>query len=118
MQGLGVFATVSGASSRPPIAWGSEKIISVVCRSNYIFVLNSSSIIIFECVYHTTADFFQISFHTVLTSPFRCYEGIREVQRMTLDHGTFLYNLDGQIVFSHSNQFCLLQQIHWFERVC
>lgn len=93
MQGLGVFATSSGVSSRPPIAWGSEKIVSIACRAESIFVLNTSSIIVYDCA-----------------------GKIDETQRVPVDNGIFLYNIDGQVVFCAKDQFCLLKEIQWFER--
>lgn len=47
MQGLGVFVNTEGVSSRPPIFWGTNTILSFTYRSPYIFVLTATWISIY-----------------------------------------------------------------------
>lgn len=68
MQGLAIFATSAGVSSRPPLFWGADRIVSTVYHSPYIFALNSSSLIVFKCV------LLQKLFRNFSAFPFKCDE--------------------------------------------
>uniref|UniRef100_F1KSH9 Transforming growth factor-beta receptor-associated protein 1 n=1 Tax=Ascaris suum TaxID=6253 RepID=F1KSH9_ASCSU len=92
MQGLAIFATSAGVSSRPPLFWGADRIVSTVYHSPYIFALNSSSLIVFKC------------------------NEASEVHRMSVVEGSIVSNVTGRVVLCVKNQIFLIEEISWFDR--
>uniref|UniRef100_A0A183UTL9 Transforming growth factor-beta receptor-associated protein 1 n=1 Tax=Toxocara canis TaxID=6265 RepID=A0A183UTL9_TOXCA len=92
MQGLAVFASSDGVSSRPPLVWGSDRVVSTVYHSPYIFALNSTSLIVFMC------------------------NEASEVHRMTVIEGTLLSNINGRIFLCVKDQIFMIDEVSWFDR--
>uniref|UniRef100_A0A915Q1Z9 CNH domain-containing protein n=1 Tax=Setaria digitata TaxID=48799 RepID=A0A915Q1Z9_9BILA len=92
MQGLGVFATSEGVSSRPPLFWGLTSIISFAYRSPHIFVLTASSIAVYS------------SDQSVV------------LQRLPFTNGTLLECIDGQLYVCNNENITHLKEISWLER--
>ncbi|KAL3982137.1 CNH domain family protein [Acanthocheilonema viteae] len=92
MQGLGVFATSEGVSSRPPLFWGLTSIVSFAYRSPHVFVLTASSITVYS------------SEQSVV------------LQRWPFTTGTLLECIDGQLYVCNSKNISHLEEISWFDR--
>uniref|UniRef100_A0A1I7VVS2 CNH domain-containing protein n=1 Tax=Loa loa TaxID=7209 RepID=A0A1I7VVS2_LOALO len=92
MQGLGVFATSEGVSSRPPLFWGLTSIVSFAYRSPHVFVLTASSITVYS------------SEQSVV------------LQRWPFTTGTLLECIDGQLYVCSSENISHLEEISWLDR--
>ncbi|KAK6110411.1 CNH domain family protein [Brugia pahangi] len=92
MQGLGVFATSEGVSSRPPLFWGLTSIVSFTYRSPHVFVLTASSVTVYS------------SEQSVV------------LQRWPFTTGTLLECIDGQMYICSSKNISYLEQISWLDR--
>ncbi|VDK61534.1 unnamed protein product [Onchocerca ochengi] len=92
MQGLGVFATSEGVSSRPPLFWGLSSIVSFAYRSPHVFVLTASSITVYS------------SEQSVV------------LQRWPFTTGMLLECIDGQLYVCNNENICHLEEISWFNR--
>lgn len=92
MQGLAVFATSAGVSSRPPLFWGTDPVIAVAYRFPHIFVLTITSLIVFRC------------------------DQASEAQRTPFHDGTLLKNVDGQIFFCSEKCIYTLKEVPWIDR--
>uniref|UniRef100_A0A1I8E8I4 CNH domain-containing protein n=2 Tax=Wuchereria bancrofti TaxID=6293 RepID=A0A1I8E8I4_WUCBA len=92
MQGLGVFATSEGVSSRPPLFWGLTSIVSLAYRSPHVFVLTASSVTVYS------------SEQSVV------------LQRWPFTTGTLLECIDGQLYICSSENISYLEQISWLDR--
>ncbi|VDP12554.1 unnamed protein product [Onchocerca flexuosa] len=98
MQGLGVFATSEGVSSRPPLFWGLSSIVSFAYRSPHVFVLTASSITVYR-----SASIFSSEQSVVL-------------QRWPFTTGMLLECIDGQLYVCSNANICHLEEILWFDR--
>nr|CDQ00934.1 Bm10998, isoform a [Brugia malayi] len=92
MQGLGVFATSEGVSSRPPLFWGLTSIVSFAYRSPHVFVLTASSVTVYS------------SEQSVV------------LQRWPFTTGTLLECINGQMYICSSKNISYLEQISWLDR--
>ncbi|VDN01218.1 unnamed protein product [Thelazia callipaeda] len=92
-EGLGVFATLDGVSSRPPVFWGKTPIISFTYRSPYILVLTASSITIYSCEQSTA------------------------LQRLPFSGGALLDCINGQLYVCSNKSITYLEEISWLDRV-
>ncbi|CAG9541118.1 unnamed protein product [Cercopithifilaria johnstoni] len=92
MQGLGVFATSEGVSSRPPLFWSLTSILSFAYRSPHVFVLTASSIIVYSS------------------------EQSIVLQRWPFTTGTLLECIDGQLYACNSENISHIEEISWLDR--
>ncbi|KAM3726313.1 Transforming growth factor-beta receptor-associated protein [Dirofilaria immitis] len=92
MQGLGVFATSEGVSSRPPLFWGLTSIVSFAYRSPHVFVLTASSVTVYS------------SEQSVV------------LQRWPFTAGTLLECINGQVYICNNENINLLEEISWLDK--